>query len=57
MECPNVRSDELDKVQKENRNSKFSVESDNPNTLGRINISKHPDYPTLGKLKVGQKLG
>ena len=57
LECPNDRCDELDKCNKKNRNSKFSVRSDNPNTMGRINISKHPDYPMLGKLKVGQRLG
>ena len=30
----------------ENRNLKYSVGSDYPNTMGRINISKNPDYPT-----------
>ena len=33
----------------ENRNLKYSVGSDYPNTMGRINISKKPDYPTQSK--------
>ena len=36
----------------ENRNRKFSVGPDNPNTLGSENTSKHPDYSTLQEYRL-----